>query len=72
MMEGLVVLVAPSGQAGTVVSVNGESIWVLLRNGELWVGPSSMIREPQSDEDLAAAPVEVSRPEPKRKRRRNQ
>lgn len=69
MKVGLVVICG-SGQAGTLTHINGDAVEVLLRSGEIWTGPSSQVREPQSAEDLAAAPVTVERPEPKRKKER--
>ncbi len=67
MREGDVRIV-PTGQAGSIVATSGDTVWVLLRSGELWVGPAVQVRESQSPEDLAAAPVTVERVEPKRKR----
>ncbi len=67
MNEGDVVICA-TGQAGTCTQITGDSIEILLRSGELWHGPKSQCRLPQSEADLAAAPVDVERPEPKRKR----
>lgn len=66
--EGVVVIVSDTGQAGTVLWTSADRVSVLLRNGEVWYGPVSMVREPQSPEDLSAAPIDVPRPEPKRKR----
>lgn len=68
MKEGDLTIV-DTGQAGTVVQVSGTTIQVLLRSGEIWAGEVSRCREPQSPEDLAVAPIEVPRLEPKRKRR---
>ena len=45
-VEGVVVIVG-SGQAGTIVEVTGRDVWVLLRNGDVWVGPMNQIRLPQ-------------------------
>lgn len=61
-------ILIPTGQAGTIVSTNGENIQVLLRSGEIWTGASNQCRQPQSEADLAAAPIIVDRPEPRRKR----
>lgn len=58
-----------TGQAGTVISVTGDSMMVLLRNGEIWNGPTKMCYVPQSASELAAAPVEVERVEPRKQRR---
>jgi hypothetical protein len=62
--EGVVVVVS-SGQAGTIVEVNGRDIWALLRNNDIWVGPMNQIRLPQGEEDLAACPIDVERLEKK-------
>lgn len=53
--EGSVVIVN-SGQIGTVVQLSGDA-WVLLSNGNIWIGNPNMTHIPQSQEeiDLAAA-----------------
>lgn len=62
--EGDVVICATS-QAGTIAQITGDSVWVFLRNFDIWVGATHGIRLPQSQEDLDACPVDVERPEPK-------
>lgn len=59
------VVVCPTGQAGTVDEVLGSDTWVILRNGNIWVGPTKYLRLPQGTDDLDSCPVEVDRPEPK-------
>jgi hypothetical protein len=59
-VEGVVVIVG-SGQAGTIVEVTGRDVWVLLRNGDVWIGPMSQIRLPQDQADIDAAPLNVER-----------
>lgn len=60
MQENSVVIVL-TGQAGTVINNVSGDIWVLLRNGDIWVGSEGMVRYPQSQEDLDAAIVDVER-----------
>ena len=62
--EGSVVIVA-TGQAGTVVQMDGSEVWVLLANGDIWVGSSKQAHPPQSAEHLAACPFNVERLENK-------
>lgn len=69
-VEGGVVIVS-TGQAGTIVESIKRDVWVLLRNGDVWVGPTSHIRYPQDGEDLAACPINVERLEPKIIRRKD-
>ena len=63
--EGLV-LICGSGQAGSVVQIDGSNLWVLLNNGDIWVGPQHQCRTPQDEADLAACPLNVERLEVKR------
>jgi len=58
--EGRVVIV-PTGQAGTIVNCGPSDIWVLLLNGDIWVGNAKLAYEPQSSEELALAPLNVDR-----------
>lgn len=62
--EGTVVIILTT-QAGTIVQ-EGKDLWVLLRNGDMWVGSERQVRLPQDQNDLDACPVDVERPEPKR------
>jgi len=57
--EGSVVIVS-SGQAGTVIQASGD-FWVLLTNGDIWVGSPSRVYLPQSREELDAAPLNYDR-----------
>lgn len=57
--EGDVVIVG-TGQAGTLINT-GSQFAVLLRNGDLWYGHPGLVRIPQSQEDLDAAPIEFDR-----------
>jgi hypothetical protein len=66
--EGLIVIIG-TGQCGTVSEIIGNDIWVLLRNGDIWVGPLNRVRMPQSQEDQDACPVNVERLETKRTER---
>ena len=59
------VIICGSGQAGSIVQI-AEDVWVLLRNGDIWVGPQHRLRFPQSQEDLDQAPIDVERAEQKR------
>lgn len=59
-LEGTVVII-PTGQAGSIVNCGPNDIWVLLRNGDIWVGSAKLAYEPQSAEELALAPLEVDR-----------
>lgn len=65
--EGMVVLI-DTGQAGCVWWTTSEIASVRLLNGDIWTGAIKLLRLPQSPEELAAAPVDVARNEPKRKR----
>jgi hypothetical protein len=59
--EGTVVICA-TGQAGTVIDdQNKDNLWVLLANGNIWHGAEFQCREPQSQEDLDACPLDVDR-----------
>lgn len=60
------VVICPTGQAGTVVEVLLGAAWVLLRNGDIWVGEIFRLRLPQSQEDLDFCPINVERLETKR------
>lgn len=59
-VEGEVIVVGTT-QAGSVVQVDGSNIWVLLNNGDIWIGPFHQCRYPQDEADLAACPIEVER-----------
>lgn len=59
-IEGKVV-VCGSGQAGSIIHTDERNIWVLLRNGNIWVGFINQIRLPQDQADLDACPIEVER-----------
>lgn len=59
------VVICGSGQAGTIAQICGRSVWVLLRNGNIWIGSMGQIRIPQDEADLEACPIEVERIEPK-------
>lgn len=66
MKTGDVVIVS-TGQAGTIILNSADQFQVLLRNGEIWTGPSAQCRLPQDEADLAAAPIDVERPRPKKR-----
>lgn len=51
--EGSVVIVQ-SGQIGTIVQLSGDA-WVLLSNGNIWIGNANMMHVPQSQEEIDAA-----------------
>lgn len=59
------VVICPSLQAGTVDEIMGSDAWVILRNGNIWVGPTHFLVIPQSPEHLDSCPIEVERPEAK-------
>lgn len=63
-VEGSVVICG-STQAGTIVQIANREVWILLRNGDLWVGPIHQIRFPQDNADLEACPIDVERLEKK-------
>ena len=58
-VEGSVVICG-SAQSGTVIQT-GRDVWVLVLNGDIWVGPSHQCRFPQDQSDLDAAPLNVDR-----------
>lgn len=66
--EGSVVICSTS-QAGTLVQVAGKDIWVLLQNGDIFVGLAHEVRFPQDATDLAACPLNVNRLENKAEKR---
>jgi hypothetical protein len=53
------VVICTTGQAGTVIWATATDLGIRLRNGDLWAGPSSQCRYPQSREELDAAPKNV-------------
>ena len=53
------VVICPTAQAGTLVQLSGSDAWVLLANGNMWLGLVNCLREPQSAEDLAACVYDV-------------
>lgn len=59
-VEGDVAICATT-QAGTVIEVDGTGVWILLANGDIWVGPFHQCRYPQDEADLAACPLNVER-----------
>lgn len=61
MIDEGVVVITDQNQAGTVVWTFADTACVLLRNGELFVGPIRMLRIPQSEEDLAGTVLDVDR-----------
>lgn len=63
------VVICGDGRAGTIEIVVGSTVWVLTRNHHIWIGPLNQCREPQSQEDLDACPVDVPRLEQKMKRK---
>lgn len=54
------VVIAGTGQAGTVVQVIGRDLMVLLANSNIWQGNDGHCYHPDADV-LAAAPLEVDR-----------
>lgn len=54
------VIICGSGQSGCITQM-GKDIWVLLLNGDIWIGPAHQCRFPQDAEDLAACPLSVDR-----------
>jgi hypothetical protein len=59
------VVIVSSGQAGTLADVIGKNVWVLLANGDVFVGEDYQIRYPQDKADLENCPLNVERLEPK-------
>lgn len=68
LVEGSVVICS-TGQAGSLIQIDGKNVWVLLRNNDIFTGTSHQIRIPQGQEDLDAAPIDISRIEVKRSTR---
>jgi hypothetical protein len=68
--EGSVVICLTS-QAGTIIQLTSQDVWVLLANKDVWVGPIRAIRFPQDQADLDACPLNVQRIEEKRSIRQN-
>ena len=62
--DGDVVIVS-TAQAGTLVQ-GGKNIWVLLANGDVFVGSPHEARYPQDQADLDACPRDVQRLEAKK------
>lgn len=58
--EGDIVICVTS-QAGTIAQIAGKDVWVLLQNGDIWVGLTHDIRFPQNQEDLDACPLNIER-----------
>ena len=70
-IEGEVVICG-TGQAGSIIEVDGTNVWVFLANADIWVGPFHQCRYPQDQADLDAAPFNVERfEERERKIRKN-
>jgi hypothetical protein len=61
-VEGNVVICGTQ-QAGSIIHTDGRNVWVLLRNGNIWVGFINQIRMPQDQADLDACPLDVERAE---------
>lgn len=59
------VMICSTGQAGTIIEKIKRDVWILLRNGDIWIGPIGMCRLPQDEVDLNSCPIEVERLEPK-------
>ena len=55
------VAICATGQAGTIIQLTGNEAWVLLRNGDIWVGLINRIRLPQDSADLEACPIDIER-----------
>lgn len=60
------VVIAGTGQAGTVIQVNGRDLMVLLTNMLIWQGSDGHCYHPDADV-LAAAPLNVDRFEDREK-----
>lgn len=54
------VVICGSGQSGTVIQT-GKDMWILLLNGDIWIGPTHTVRFPQDQADLDAAQLNVDR-----------
>ena len=55
------VVICSTGQAGTVVQLASNQAWVLLANGDFWIGMPNSLRKPQDAEDLALCTLDVDR-----------
>ena len=60
LSEGTVVVVS-TGQIGTVVVLTKTSLWAYLANGDIWIGSVGQAYQPQSQEEIDAAPRDVPR-----------
>ena len=63
--DGDIVIVS-THQSGCIIQISNKDAWVLLKNGDVWIGPIHSIREPQGQNDLLACPLNVDREENKR------
>lgn len=59
-VEGNVVI-CTTHQAGTLIHIKLKSVWVLLANGDIWVGNIHDVRLPQDQADLDSCPFNVER-----------
>jgi hypothetical protein len=57
------VVICGSGQAGSLAQLAGKDVWVLLQNGDIWVGQTHAIRLPQDKADLESCPLNVEKVE---------
>lgn len=55
------VVICDSGQSGCLVGIDGQDVWVLLKNGDIWIGSTKRLRKPQDQADLDACPLDVER-----------
>ena len=55
------VVICVTGQAGTLIQISNQDVWVLLANGNIWTGLLHDVRRPQNKEDLDSCPLEVER-----------
>ena len=54
-------MVVSTGQIGTVVVLTKTSLWAYLANGDIWIGSVGQAYQPQSQEEIDAAPRDVPR-----------
>lgn len=58
--EGSVVIVQATLQIGTIVQLD-QGAWVLLANGDIWVGSERGLRFPQDQADIDACVLNVDK-----------
>lgn len=55
------VVIVPTGQTGTLWTLNDDEICVILKNCDLWYGQEYEVRLPSSKKELKACVLNVDR-----------